>query len=398
MIKTDQFSIIITFFKIIVARANNGRIRNISQCITVSTAKHKTIVKEAVQLSKRVVEMAIKTRRAHLLMAVLFAFLVSCGPTELTAVPTAAVRTTPVPPTATSEATHVLALVDTQTRSRDGMTMVYVPAGQFEMGMSGTQADQTLQVCNEVNGDCEREWFRDEQPAHTVALDAFWIDQTEVTNAQFVAFLNEQGNQVEEGVSWLEPGAGTRGIVYGHIEQDDGVFHPSTGYEDYPVIEVSWYGAVAYCAWVGGRLPTEAEWEYAARGPDGSMYPWGDTFDGARVNYCDASCFEKWRDIAYNDGYAKYAPVGSYPGGASWCGALDMVGNVWEWVNDWYSSYAHSPVENPQGPVSGTYRIMRGGSWYDERWRVCTAERKGSSASSYRMHWVGFRCVVSAHP
>jgi formylglycine-generating enzyme required for sulfatase activity len=275
------------------------------------------------------------------------------------------------------------------------MVMVYVPAGQFTMGYSDDQREEI----NRMYSDGQQEWVGDEHLAHAVALGAFWIDRTEVTNAQFCRFLNEHGNQREEGISWLEPGAGHRGVVYGLIEETDGAFIPKTGYDDYPVIEVSWYGAAAYAAWVNGRLPTEAEWEYAARGPDSRLYPWGDDFDGRLVNYRDASftfTSSADKDTAYNDGYASWAPVGSYPDGASWCGALDMAGNVWEWVNDWFHReyYAHSPVENPQGPALGTLRIGRGGSWYDPRWRVCSGERKGLSPSSYRMHWIGFRCVV----
>jgi len=358
-----------------------------------------------------------------LLATGLLVFLVSCVSTSgPTAVPTADIRITSVPPTATPEPTHVHAVVETQTRSRDGMVMVYVPAGQFEMGMSDAQLEQALRACNEISDDCEREGFKDKQPAHTVALDAFWIDQTEVTNLQFARFLNEQGNQseevnsqfaewlmghrsyssiydqVERQVFWLEPGQ------YGLIEQVGGEFRPKNGYADYPVIEVSWHGAAAYCDWIGGRLPTEAEWEYAARGPDSLVYPWGDTFDGSRLNYRDASfVFQpNEHDTAYDDGYARWAPVGSYPDGASWCGALDMAGNVWEWVNDWYDDdyYARSPVENPQGPITaGLYnlRVRRGGSWYDYAWGG-TAYRRGEVPSSLRIHWVGFRCAVSTQP
>jgi formylglycine-generating enzyme required for sulfatase activity len=320
--------------------------------------------------------MDIKYKTAPFLVAALVVILAGCGPES---VPTSGTGGTPTRPTEAPRPTQMSELSDTRIRVRGGMNMVYVPAGQFEMGSS----------------DDERA-----RPVHTVALDAFWIDKTEVTNAMFTAFLNEQGNQVEEGVSWLEPGAGHRGIVYGHIEENDGVFRPQTGYEDYPVIEVSWYGAAAYCSWVGGRLPTEAEWEYAARGPQARAYPWGNTFDGERANYCDASCSYDWRDADFDDEFAQWAPVGTYPGGASWCGALDMAGNVWEWVNDWWSEdyYAHSPADNPQGPDAGTLRIARGGSWFDESWRMSPYCRKALTPSSYRMHWVGFRCVVSAQP
>jgi formylglycine-generating enzyme required for sulfatase activity len=333
-------------------------------------------------------------------VSVLLVILSGCGQES---VPTAATGVTPTPPTTVPGPTSEPELVDTKTRIRDGMLMVYVPADQFEMGSRDAHLDGAMQACAEIYGqgeDCQREDYKQEQPAHTVALDAFWIDRTEVTNAMFTAFLNEQGNQVEEGVSWLEPGAGHRGRVYGHIEENDGLFRVRASYKDYPVIEVSWYGAAAYCSWAGGRLPTEAEWEYAARGPQARVYPWGNTFDGGRANYCDVNCSYDWRDTNFDDGLAQWGPVGSYPGGASWCWALDMAGNVLEWVNDWWSEgyYARSPAENPQGPNAGTVRIGRGGSWFDPPWHTRASFRKGLSPSSYRMHWIGFRCVVPAQP
>ena len=139
----------------------------------------------------------------------------------------------------------------TSTRPDDDMVMVYVPAGEFEMG--STEGDSH------------------EQPVHTVVLDAFWIDRTEVMNAQFAHFLNEEGNQREGGVMWLD--LDDEACL---IASSGGEFEPKTGYGGHPVIEVSWYGAQAYCDWAGARLPTEAEWEYAARGPEASVYPWGD--------------------------------------------------------------------------------------------------------------------------
>ena len=331
-------------------------------------------------------------KSASLLVAALLVILSGCTP-ESAQTPEASVAFTPPPemptPTQASEpsyqplqasrATELLKPFDTQIRSRDGMPMVYVPEGQSEMGSN-----------------------RDEQarPVHTVAVDAFWIDQTEVTNAMFAAFLSEQGNQVEEGVSWLEPGAGHRGIVYGHIEERDGLFVPEVGYENHPVVEVSWFGAAAYCGWAGGRLPTEAEWEYAARGPESRVYPWGDSFDGSLANYCDVNCTYKWRDTGSDDGAAQWTSVGSYPDGASWCGALDMAGNVWEWTSDWWAEgyYARSPEDNPQGPDSGTLHVARGASWFDEGRQRGVSCRKALTPSSYRMHWVGFRCAIPAEP
>jgi len=125
---------------------------------------------------------------------------------------------------------------------------------------------------------------------------------------------------------------------------------------------------------------------------------WYDEFIGNFVNYRDSSFnFDNHgKDTSFNDGYAKWAPVGSFPNGASWCGALEMVGNVHEWVGDWWSKdyYAISPENNPQGPDTGTYKIGKGGSWYDQSWQVRSSYRKALSPSSARMHWIGFRCII----
>jgi serine/threonine-protein kinase len=256
------------------------------------------------------------------------------------------------------------------------VTQVFVPAGSFLMG-----SDR-----NDPNA------FEDQFPQHEVSLDSFWIDQTEVTNIQFAAFLNEQGNQEEGGVRWLAVEASEA-----LIESRDGAFQPKAGFDDHPVIEVSWYGAQAHCEWSGGRLPTEAEWEYAARGPDNPIYPWGDEFDETRLNFCDESCEFDWRDATVSDGYERTAPVGTYPEGASWIGALNMSGNVWEWVNDWYDSsyYQNSPSENPTGPDSGSSRVLRGGAWLDSVQYVRAAFRISdfSIGPDFRSLDVGFRCA-----
>jgi formylglycine-generating enzyme required for sulfatase activity len=269
---------------------------------------------------------------------------------------------TPQPP-----ATSPLDIGSTKTRETDGALMVYVPGGEFEMGSTeGTSY---------------------EQPVHTVTLDDFWIDRTEVTNAQFAAFLNEQGNQTEDGTTWLELES-----EYCLIVQVGSEYQPKSGYDNHPVIEVSWYGAKAYCEWAGARLPTEAEWEYAARGPDGYIYPWGDTFDVTWLNFCDANCTYEHRNTDYDDGYEKTAPVGSFEGGASWCEALDMAGNVWEWVADWYGDYPSAAQTNPTGPGTGDYRVQRGGSWYGSANIVRSANRDWGDPL-YRYVLSGFRCV-----
>ena len=299
-------------------------------------------------------------------------------PTET---PITALPTEPPPaPTMSSTATFLPpSLGDTWLRPGDGAMMVYVPAGEFEMGNDDDGVEDAFQMCMRYRGHCEREWFEDEQPVHTVALDGFWMDRTEVTNAQYQQC-------VESGACGppAERGSHTRDSYYG-----------DSAYDNHPVINVSWYQARSYCDWVGARLPTEAEWEYTARGPDGRMFPWGNEF-GARLNYCDANCVLDWADEAIDDGYVDTAPVGSFPRGASWCGVLDIAGNVWEWSADWYddSYYARSTHRNPAGTSSGEYRILRGSSWYSNRSYTRSTYRYSNTPDYFDVD-VGFRCVIS---
>ena len=246
--------------------------------------------------------------------------------------------------------------------------MVYVPAGEFIMGSTTADIDAMLEACP----DCEREWYADEQPVHTVYLDGYYIDRTEVTNAQYAACVAAGGCSAPEASSSY-----TRDSYYGNAT-----------YEDYPVIYVSWHDAEAYCGWAGKRLPTEAEWEKAARGPStGSgqarTYPWGEGIS------CDQA---NWRACVGDT-----SEVGSYPGGASPYGALDMAGNVWEWVADWYDSgyYGSSPAANPAGPSYGDSKVLRGGSWLDNEWLVRAAYRVGVDPS-IRGSDVGFRCASTS--
>jgi len=248
-----------------------------------------------------------------------------------------------------------------------------------------------MALCNKYYGDCERGWFEDEQPAHTVALTDFWIDRTEVTNEQFAAFLNEEGNQEEGGMAWLK------------LESEDCLiecvgdeFRPKSDYGGHPAVGVPWYVATAYCRWAGARLPTEAQWEYAARGPEGRVFPWGDELDGTRLNYCDANCTEGSADKSFDDGYARTAPVGSYPNGASWVGALDLAGNVREWTADWYGEYHSAQRRNPTGPFTGNVRVVRGGGWHHS-WGVMRTVHRSSGRSDNRFyHFLGFRCAASS--
>jgi formylglycine-generating enzyme required for sulfatase activity len=245
----------------------------------------------------------------------------------------------------------------------DGATLVCVPAGEFNMGSEDGSSD--------------------ERPVHSVYLDAFWIYETEVTNAMYAVFLNAEGNHFEGGVAWLDAGDGDV-----QIHQDNGAWRADTGYGEHPAIEVSWYGAAAYCRWAGARLPTEAEWEKAARGTEGNTYPWGDSWDGTLANASGAE-----------DGHSRTSPVRAFPGGSSPYGALDMTGNVWEWVVDRYGRdyYQNSPDENPTGPKTGRFRVNRGGSWHINPRHLRVANRHFHMPHS--THFViGFRCVLPAEP
>lgn len=260
-----------------------------------------------------------------------------CARTEI-ATDTAAVTSTAI---AAATATPAATTTSSPLQAGEGrivmrggveVEQVYVPAGSFAMG--------------------SEDGLPQERPVHEVILDGFWIDRTEVTNAQFAAFVADTGYETTaesegSGNDWQHPqGSSLEGL------------------DNHPVVNVSWDEAQAYATWAGGRLPTEAEWEYAARGPGAFVYPWGNEFDG-RLNFCDRNCSRSWSNQDIGDGYAFTAPVGTYPDGASWVGALDMAENVWEWVNDWYKddSYGRSARENPIGPSSGSAKVLRGGAW-----------------------------------
>jgi formylglycine-generating enzyme required for sulfatase activity len=223
------------------------------------------------------------------------------------------------------------------------MEMVCVPAGEFLMGSAESDS---------VADDGEK-------PQHTVALDAFWIDKTEVTNAQYRKCI-DAGACTKTGC-WEEP---------------------KYGAPDQPVVCLTWDNASKYAAWAGGRLPTEAEWEKAARGSDGRLWPWGnEPPDCTRANF--SACADR------------PAAVGSYPAGASPYGALDMAGNVWEWVADWYRDgyYTSAPVSNPQGPDAGEDRVVRGGSCASNEGVVRCAYRYSETPNYWGVDG-GFRVVV----
>jgi eukaryotic-like serine/threonine-protein kinase len=298
------------------------------------------------------------TERTIIIMTLL-AFSTSCWnpgtatPTERATAAPMAKPTEEIPPEGPS-------LGDTTTRPSDGMVMVYVPAGEFEMGNTEIPL---------------------EDPAHTVALDSFWIDRTEVSNVQFQRCV--KAGVCDEPSCWRDRDLIRNNSDFNGLEQ--------------PVMCVDWHQARAYCEWAGGRLPTEAEWEYTARGPEGLEYPWGNEFDGTKLNYCDVNCPKIYADERFDDGYAFTAPVGSYPDGASWCGALDMAGNVREWAADWFGEYASGRQVNPTGPSSGIQRAMRGGAWEGLLFDTRNTVRKGGRPI-FELLYLGFRCASSVSP
>ena len=219
----------------------------------------------------------------------------------------------------------------------DGGIGLWIPPGSFTMG--------------------DRRGDRDERPMHQVHLEAFYMDLQPVTQTQYQHFVRETGYRNRE-------------------------WEPLADAADHPVIRVSWEDAVAYCTWAQKRLPTEAEWEKAARGTDGRTFPWGDTFERGRAS-------------VLGRGFSGTSPVGTLPAGASPYGGLDMSGNVWEWVADYYAPdyYASGPPHNPMGPDKGRQRVMRGGAWICHR-RYLRCAKRERQAPDYRSRLVGFRCAL----
>ena len=235
--------------------------------------------------------------------------------------------------------------------------MVQIPAGIFIMGSNSGDSD--------------------EQPVHNVSLTEYYIDKHEVTNTKFARFLSAGNDSYYDTKMEIIP--------------SEDIYIAQLNYENHPVVYIDWYGAKAYCEWEGKRLPTEAEWEMAARGTDGRTYPWGDGIDGTRANFWDSG------DPYDNE----TTPAGYYNGfnngtkdSPSPFGAYDMSGNAWEWVSDWYDSsyYSYSLSINPQGPGSGNYRIVRGGSWVFNSNNLRTAYRYSLDPSG-KFSYTGFRCV-----
>ncbi len=237
------------------------------------------------------------------------------------------------------------------TNIKTNLIMIWTGGGTFAMGNNGSDAksDETL---------------------HTVTLNNFAISRTEITNSQYCKFLNQKGNQFEEGETWLDINA-----TDCQIEKSNGKFYPKNGKEDYPVIEVTWYGANAYCKWAGGRLPTEAEFEFASKGGDNYKYSGSNSISNVA-----------W----YNGNSNSSQEVGQKQANAF--GLYDMTGNVKEWCSDYYDHnyYKNSPKENPKGATNRSNRVYRGGSW-DARAEYCRLTKRNYDKANLSTDYLGFR-------
>ena len=286
---------------------------------------------------------------------------VTAFPTET---PTPGPTVTPFPTATVEGDAPSTEQIDNRTLLQGAAVMLLVDAGTFWMGSDS----------GDING-----------PGHTVSLSAFYIDKFEVTNAL-----------------WSEcVAAGVCNVPSSVRDYQGNPYFGEEVFADYPVIYVDWFSAQAYCEWRGARLPTEAEWEYAASwNPETEsvrIFPWGDDVGFTRVNFCDTNCPLSGANTQYDDGFAMTSLVGSYPNGASYFGMLDMAGNVAEWVSDWFDAnyYNISPETDPTGPESGTLKVVRGGAW-----GVSVLSMQNNARSRFEPSatgpGIGFRCAISA--
>ncbi|MCG2786092.1 MAG: formylglycine-generating enzyme family protein, partial [Anaerolineae bacterium] len=252
-----------------------------------------------------------------------------------------------------------------------------IPAGSFEMG---ADPEVILAECQKYYDSCEIGNYQDEAPMHTVTLNTFEMGVYEVTNAEYQQC-------VLSGVC-VPPNEVNLQVLDNYFDENNA---------NYPVINVNWYDASIYCVWRGMRLPSEAEWEYAARGGrESQLYPWGNALDNYLANFCDKNCAFSWAFTGIDDGFSTIAQVGSYQPNAF--NLFDMSGNVSEWVSDYYEDqyYQSLPpeIQNPIGPLVGETRVLRGGSWLNTAEFLMVSIRTDFKPDNYFDN-VGFRCAKS---
>jgi formylglycine-generating enzyme required for sulfatase activity len=268
---------------------------------------------------------------------------------------------------------------------KDEVAMSFVAAGKFSMGSKKAESKTAHELCKETGNNaaaCDESWYDVEQPAHEVSLSAYFLDSYEVSNAQYQRCVDAgKCSAIDEAQCFVLTSAGWQQGKSLASEQLK---------SDRPVVCVSWVQAKDYCAFAGKRLPTEAEWEYAARGPSGWRYPWGDAWKSTLANWGEKG---GWGGV---DGYRTSAPVGSFPGGISPFGVHDLSGNVWEWVGDGWSDYEKGAQTDPTG-VEGENRVMRGGGFGDAADSLRSTFR-AAGPQSYAAAFLGFRCAASAEP
>ena len=254
-----------------------------------------------------------------------------------------------------------------------GTKMVVIPEGEFQMGgnleVALAECQKYYDLCSDLS-----QYFLAESPIHTVFLEEYSMDTYEVTNKQYRKCVEAGACQPPESDRSFE-----------RLRYYNDAF-----YNNYPVIYVDWDMANTYCEWRGARLPTEAEWEYAARGGlEGVNYPWGDVFEEGQANFCDTNCTLDWANKDADDGYHDTAPVGSYP--PNGYGLYDMAGNVWEWVYDWYDVYPGGDATS-NSEFGQTYRVVRGGSWGNNGLILRVSDRNWDFPD-VRLNGLGFRCA-----
>lgn len=291
-----------------------------------------------------------------------------------------AARFNGVPVVGISTSRFVLTEPAAGTRMTDdkGVEMVYVPPGKYLMGSTPQQVDEAFAEAQKAYAEAKRAWFEDQLPQHEVQIaNPFWLDLTPVTNEAFAHFVTDGGYTTpnwwtKEGWDWLKSE---------NINQPDD--YDNFTYSLQPRVGVSWYEAFAYARWRGGRLPTEAEWEWAARGSESRIYPWGNTFDPNRLVYAENS--NKLTSVVGS---------GIRTSGVSWVGALDMSGNVWEWCDSCYQPYSYRAEDGREKSDNGmdVRRVLRGGSWYFYRDYARSASRR-SGDPVVRNYYIGFRVV-----